>query len=120
MAIDRENQKVAHLFRPLEPAIIRMLKHVSDVAKNNKIRLYMCGEMASYPIHIPILLGMEMDELSMNPQSIPAVKAMIRSLSAENSKQIVEDVLKQASATDVFNLLKEVCGDILPDKEFTG
>ncbi len=118
MAIDRENQKVAHLFRPLEPAIIRMLKHVSDVAKNSNIKLYMCGEMASYPIHIPILLGMEMDELSMNPQSIPAVKTMIRSLSFENSKQIVEDVLKQTSALDVFNLLKEVCGDILPDKEF--
>ncbi|MCP4369133.1 MAG: hypothetical protein GY797_13620, partial [Deltaproteobacteria bacterium] len=43
---------------------------------------------------------------------------MIRSLSFENSKQIVEDVLKQTSALDVFNLLKEVCGDILPDKEF--
>jgi len=120
MAIDRENQKVAHLFRPLEPAIIRMLKHVADVAKNSNIKLYMCGEMASYPIHIPLMLGMGMDELSMNPQSIPTVKAMIRSLSVENSKQIVEDALKQTSATDVFNLLKEVCGDILPDKEFTG
>jgi len=120
MAIDRENRKVAHLYQPLEPAIIRMLKHVSDVAANSDIKLFMCGEMASYPIHIPILLGMGMDELSMNPQSIPEVKAMIRSLSVESSKQIVKDVLKQTSAADVLNLLLEFCGDILPDKDFTG
>lgn len=119
MAIDRENRKVAHLYQPLEPAIIRMLKHVADVATNSNIKLFMCGEMASYPIHIPVLLGMGMDELSMNPQSIPAVKAMIRSLSFENSRQIVEDVLKQTSAADVLNLLQEFCGDILPDKDFT-
>ena len=120
MAIDRENQKVAHLYQPLEPAIIRMIKHVADVAKSSNTKLFMCGEMASYPIHIPLMLGMGMDELSMNPQSIPSVKSMIRSISAENSKQIMEDVLKQTSAEDVFNLLKELCGDILPDKDFTG
>jgi len=120
MAIDRENQKVAHLGQPLEPAVIRMVKHVADVAKSSKIKLYMCGEMASYPIHIPILLGLGMDELSMNPQSIPAVKAMVRSLSAENSKQIIKDVLKQTSAEGIFKLLKEMYGDILPDKDFTG
>jgi len=120
MAIDRENQKVAHLYQPLEPAIIRMLKHVADVAANSNTKLFMCGEMASYPIHIPVLLGMGMDELSMNPQSIPAVKAMIRSLSVESSKQIMKDVLKQTSAADVLNLLQEFCGDILPDKDFTG
>ena len=120
MAIDRENRKVAHLYQPLEPAIIRMVKHVADVAGNSNIKLFMCGEMASYPIHIPVLLGMGMDELSMNPQSIPAVKAMIRSLSVEDSKQIVKDVLKQTSAADVLNLLQEFCGDILPDKDFIG
>jgi len=120
MAIDRDNRKVAHLYQPLEPAIIRMLKHVADVATNSDIKLFMCGEMASSPIHIPVLLGMGMDELSMNPQSIPAVKAMIRSLSVENSRQIMKDVLKQTSATDVLNLLQEFCGDILPDKDFTG
>ncbi len=121
MAIDRENQQVAHLYQPLEPAIIRMIKHVADVAQNSniKLKLFMCGEMASSPIHIPVLLGMGMDELSMNPQSIPAVKAMIRSLSVESSKQIMKDVLKQTSAAAVLNLLQEFCGDILPDKDFT-
>jgi phosphoenolpyruvate-protein phosphotransferase (PTS system enzyme I) len=119
MAIDRENQQVAHLYQPLEPAIIRMIKHVADVAANSNIKLFMCGEMASYPIYIPVLLGMGMDELSMNPQSIPVVKAMIRSLSVESSKQIMKDVLKQTSAAAVLNLLQEFCGDILPDKDFT-
>jgi len=120
MAIDRDNRKVAHLYQPLEPAIIRMVKHVADVATNSNIKLFMCGEMASSPIHIPVLLGMGMDELSMNPQSIPAVKAMIRSLSVENSRKILKDVMKQTSAADILNLLQEFCGDILPDKDFTG
>jgi len=120
MAMDRDNRKVAHLYQPLEPAIIRMVKLVADVAQNSNTKLFMCGEMASSPIHIPVLLGMGMDELSMNPQSIPEVKAMIRSLSFESSKQIVKDILKQTSAADILNLLQEFCGEILPDKDFTG
>jgi phosphotransferase system enzyme I (PtsI) len=115
-AIDRGNKDVLHLFQPLDPAVLRMLKHLAEVAKNKGINISVCGEMASYPIHVPILLGIGMDELSMSPQSIPAVKSMIRSLKMEDTRRFMQTALKQTSATSVYKLLLDTYGHLLPDK----
>ncbi|MEE8481109.1 MAG: phosphoenolpyruvate--protein phosphotransferase [Desulfobacterales bacterium] len=116
MAIDRGNRQVAHLFQPLDPAILRMIKHVADVAKDKGIKVFICGEMAGYPIHVPILLGIGIDELSMNPQSIPAVKSVIRSLNVNDARLFMNDIFKQTTATKVFELLRDNYGNILTDK----
>ncbi len=116
MAIDRGNRHVAHLFQPLDPSILRMIHHVADVAKEKRIKIFMCGEMAGYPIHIPILLGMGIDELSMNPQAIPAVKSVIRSLKVKDTKLLTKDLIKQTSATKVFEILRDTYGNILTNK----
>jgi phosphotransferase system enzyme I (PtsI) len=116
MAIDRGNRQVAHLFQPLDPAILRMIKHVADVARDKGIKVFICGEMAGYPIHIPILLGIGIDELSMNPQSIPAVKSVIRSLNVNDARLFINDIFKQTTATKVFELLRDNYGNILTDK----
>jgi len=118
MAIDRGNRQVAHLFQPLDPAILRMIKHVADVAKDKGIKIFICGEMAGYPIHIPILLGIGIDELSMNPQSIPAVKSVIRSLNVNDARLFMKDIFKQTTATKVFELLRNNYGNILTDKSY--
>ncbi|MFC1816798.1 putative PEP-binding protein [Thermodesulfobacteriota bacterium] len=115
MAIDRGNSQVAHLYHPLHPAIVRMIKHVADVAKDKGIKVFMCGEMAGDPVHIPILLGLGMDELSMNPQTIPTVKSMIRSLKMTDAQLFVKDVLKQSTAADIENLVQDTYGSILAD-----
>jgi len=116
MAIDRGNRQVAHLYNPLQPAIIRLLKQVADVSKNQGIELYMCGEMAGDPINLPILFGLGLDELSMNPQSIPAVKRMIRSMNASGTQQLVQDALKQKTVKGVSCLIEEAYGQILENK----
>ncbi|MFV9645026.1 MAG: phosphoenolpyruvate--protein phosphotransferase [Desulfobacterales bacterium] len=116
LAIDRGNSEVAYLYNPLHPAIIRVIKHVADVAREKGIKVSMCGEMASDPIYMPILLGLGLDELSMNPQSIPAVKSMVRSLNMEDIKLFMKDVLKQTSATAVMELVQDTYGSILHDK----
>ena len=116
-AIDRENRHVSHLYRPLHPAIIRMIKQVSDVAGDHGIKTFMCGEMAGDPIHVPILLGLGMDELSMNPQAIPAVKQMIRSMSMQDNQMFIKEVLKQPNA-DTMELVQEAYSDILSEKVF--
>lgn len=105
LAIDRGNTKVAHLYQPLHPAVLRIIKHVVDVGRGKGIKVFMCGEMASDPAHIPILLGMGLDELSMAPQSIPDVKDRIRKLSREKSLSIVENVLKQNTVADIERLI---------------
>jgi phosphotransferase system enzyme I (PtsI) len=119
LAIDRGNREVAYLYNPLHPAIIRMIKHVSDVAKDHDIRVFMCGEMAGDPINIPILLGLGMDELSMNPQSIPFVKQMIRSLSVEDSRECAREVLKKKTAGQIMDLLQDTYGSIVSDRVYS-
>ncbi len=116
LAIDRGNSEVAYLYNPLHPAVIRMIKHVVDVAHEKGIKVFMCGEMASDPIYIPVLLGLGLDELSMNPQSIPAVKSMVRSLNIKDIKRFMKDMLKQTSATAVMKLVQDTYGSILYDK----
>jgi phosphotransferase system enzyme I (PtsI) len=119
LAIDRGNEQVAHLYQPLDPAIIRMLKHVADVAKEKEIKIFMCGEMAGTPHHIPLLLGIGMDELSMNPQTIPDIKRVIRSLNVEDARSFLQDVLKQTTAKSTFELIKATYGSILAEQTYS-
>ncbi len=116
LAIDRGNSRVAYLYNPLHPAIIRVIKHVADVAHEKGIKVFLCGEMANDPIYMPVLLGLGLDELSMNPQSIPAVKSMVRSLDMEDINLFMKDVLKQTSATAIMKLVQDTYGSILYDK----
>ncbi len=118
LAIDRGNRHVAHLYHSLHPAIIRMIKNVADVVRDKGIKLFMCGEMASDPINLPILLGLGIDELSMNPQSIPAVKSMIRALKVEDARAFMKDVFKQNTASGVEELIRETYGSILFEKVY--
>ena len=118
LAIDRGNRHVAHLYHSLHPAIIRMIKNVAEVARDKETKLFMCGEMASDPINLPILLGLGIDELSMNPQSMPAVKSMIRALKVEDSRAFMKDVLKQNTASEVEELIRETYGSILFEKVY--
>jgi phosphotransferase system enzyme I (PtsI) len=119
LAIDRGNRQVAHLYQPLDPAVIRLIKQVADVAKDKGIKAYMCGEMAAKAHHIPLLLGLGMDELSMNPQSIPNIKRVIRSLSLGDARSFLQEVLKKRTARGVFGLVREAYGDILADKAYS-
>ena len=119
LAIDRGNEQVAHLFQPLDPAIIRMLQHVADVAREKEIKVFMCGEMAGTPHNIPLLLGIGMDELSMNPQTIPDIKRVIRSLNVADTRSFMKDVLKQKTARSTFELIKEVYGSILSEQLYS-
>jgi phosphotransferase system enzyme I (PtsI) len=120
LAIDRGNKQVAHLYQPLDPAVLRMIKRVADVAGEKGIKVFMCGEMAGTPHHIPILVGMGIDELSMNPQSIPVVKRIIRSIKLEDTRRLVEEALKQTTAKNVFELVRDNFGDTLADHTYSG
>lgn len=113
LAIDRENNQVAYLYHSLHPAVIRQVKHVVDVGKRKNVKVCMCGEMAGDPINLPVLLGLGMDELSMNPQSISVVKKMLRSLNAHEAGHFIKDILRQTTTDDVVALIQERYGKIL-------
>ncbi len=114
MAIDRDNRDLIYLNQPLAPPIIRMVKRTVDMAKKQGIGVYMCGEMAADPLHAPVLVGLGLNELSMNPQSIPVVKNMIRSLDEGEARRATQEILGKASLEEVTELLKTRFGDLLP------
>ncbi len=114
LAIDRVNKQVAHLYQPLHPAVLRMIQRVVDAAKQADIEVNMCGEMAGDPLNLPVLLGMELDAISMNPISIPAVKRVTRMLSVKEAKLFLEEALKQPTTEDVIKLVRDTYGPSFP------
>jgi phosphotransferase system enzyme I (PtsI) len=118
LAIDRGNRNVAHLYQPLDPAVLRLIKRVADVSREKEIEVFMCGEMAASAQHMPLLLGLGMDELSMNPQSIPQAKRVIRALKRSDAQVFAREALKKKTARGVFELIQDTYGDILPELEY--
>jgi len=113
LAIDRGNRLVSHLYQPLDPAILRMIKRTADVARDKGIPVHMCGEMAHSPLYAPLLLGMGLEDLSMNSQAIPAVKRMIRSISLSDARTMIQDVFACKTARQTFEILREAYGDLV-------
>jgi phosphotransferase system enzyme I (PtsI) len=96
-----------------------MIKYVADIAKNNEVEVCMCGEMAGDPMNIPILLGLGISKLSINPQSIPVIKKVIRSLDANDATLFVKDVLKETSETGIIELLIGTYNNLLFELGYT-
>jgi phosphotransferase system enzyme I (PtsI) len=113
LAIDRGNRHVAHLHQPLHPAILRMIKRTCDAAREKGIKTYMCGEMAGEPLFAPILLGLGVDELSMNPQAIPQVKNAIRSISTADVRGFLDQVMQMTTPEAVQELLEDAFDHVL-------
>src|SRR5262249_10952318 len=93
LAIDRGNEHVTYLSHPLPPAILRCVKYVVDAGHAAGVRVGMCGEMAGEPMFAMVLLGLGLDELSMNATSIPVVKSVLRASSARDAERLVDEVL---------------------------
>ncbi|MEZ4566647.1 MAG: putative PEP-binding protein [Desulfobacterales bacterium] len=83
------------------------------IPEKEKVKTFMCGEMASEIINLPILMGLGIDAFSMAPQSIPAVKNMIRNISVKDAKAFLKEALKQTTALNTIQLITDTYGDIL-------
>jgi len=101
MACDRTNERVASLYQPLHPAVLRLIKGVIDAAHGAGKWVGMCGEMAGQEEAVPILLGLGLDEFSVNSSIIPGVKRIIRSLSLTEAQEITREALRLATAEEV-------------------
>ncbi|MEE4113223.1 MAG: phosphoenolpyruvate--protein phosphotransferase [Desulfobacteraceae bacterium] len=117
LAIDRGNRHVAHLHQPLHPAILRMIKRTCDVGREKGIKTYMCGEMAGEPLFAPILLGLGVDELSMNPQAIPVVKNAVRSISTADLNDFMDALMRKTTADEVQVLVERRFGGVVSQSE---
>ncbi|MCX6985967.1 MAG: phosphoenolpyruvate--protein phosphotransferase [Lentisphaerae bacterium] len=115
MAVDRTNEKVAYLYQPANPAILKLIKNVMLSARKHKIWVSVCGEMASDPRYTPLLLGLGIHELSMTPASIGPVKRLIRSLKMHDAHKLVEKALLAGSSKEVMELSAELISKVAPD-----
>ena len=106
MAIDRLNPSVAYLYRPLHLAILRTLDFVAKAAREAKISVAMCGEMAGDPFYAAVLVGLGFNELSMAATSIPMVKRVIRALRADDARTLVQEVMSHTASEDLEDLVR--------------
>src|SRR2546421_8861004 len=117
IAVDRVNERIAHLYEPTHPAVLRLLKMIADAAHANKIWVGVCGEMARDVALIPILIGLGMDELSVGATSVPRVKMAVQSLAVPECKQLVDEVLKLQTSSEILARCLELAtkryGDLL-------
>jgi phosphotransferase system enzyme I (PtsI) len=116
LAIDRANERLTYLYEPLHPAVLRLIKNVVDVAHKANVRVDMCGEMAGDPICSLILLGMELDELSMNPLAIPRIKKIIRESTLNESKLMLKKALSFNTASEVRAYVHDYMVKRFPDE----
>lgn len=107
MAADRMNEQVAYLYQPYNPAIFRLIKMVVDEAHKEGKWVSLCGEMAGDELAIPILLGLGIDEFSMNASSILQVRSYIYQLSLLEMKELSQTVLQMESAEDVMTFVQQ-------------
>ncbi len=114
LAIDRVNEYVSYLYEPLHPAVLKMIKKAVDDAHAHKITIALCGEMAGEPRYVPVLLGLGLDEISMNPYSIPRAKKAIRGLDHGYCRELLDEIMKKDSPAGAEVLLKNEMARLFP------
>ncbi len=114
LAIDRVNELVSHMYNPFHPAVLRMIKQAVTAAKKAGIEAAICGELAGDPLAITLMVGLELNALSMNPISIPRVKKILRSITKRQSIEILEEALSLPSAEEIEKLLRKKTSHLLP------
>jgi len=115
IAVDRVNERVAYLYEPTHPAVLKLIKMAVDAGHRKGIWVGVCGQMAADPVLAPLLVGMGVDELSVSPQAVPLVKDAVRSVSYEQSRQLAETVLECRSGTEALRHCREMVREAAPE-----
>lgn len=112
MAVDRGNAKVSGLFQPLHPAVLRLIRHTIDAGHSKGKWVGMCGELAGMTKAIPILLGLGLDEFSMNARAIPEAKHLIGKLTDEKAREIAGQAMSFGTAAEIENYMKGILASL--------
>lgn len=113
LAVDRINEKIAYLYEPAHPAVLRLLRTIIDTGHSKNIWVGLCGEMSGDTLLTPVLVGLGLDEISTSPVMLPEIKKIIRSITYEESKYIASHALTLSTGADVIDYLKAKNDEIL-------
>ena len=114
LAVDRMNEKIAHLYEPTHPAIIKLIKATVDAGRRHKVSVSVCGEMAGEPIMTALLIGLGVDELSAAPPLVPQIKYMVRRLKLSEAQALAEFALNSESGAEIFAKCQELAWQSAP------
>jgi len=114
LAVDRMNEKIAHLYEPTHPAIVRLIKIIVDAAHNHGVRVSVCGEMGGDAVLTPLLLGLGVDELSAAPPLVPQIKFIIRRLKLSEAKELAAFALNCEAASEILARCQDLARQIAP------
>lgn len=115
LAVDRVNEKIAYLYEPAHPAVLRLIRNVIESGHNAGLWVGMCGEMAGDIVMTIILLGLGMDEFSTSPIAIPEIKRIIRSVTLRQAKEIAQEALSLTTGKEVERFAKKKLIEVIPD-----
>lgn len=110
MCVDRGNDKVSYLYSPLNPAVLRSIKRIITCAREAGIMVGMCGEAASDPLLIPLLLAFGLNEFSMSASAILQCRKLITGYSTEELQAVAEKALSFATAKEVEDYMRSFAG----------
>jgi len=105
LAVDRTDDRVSDLYEPLHPAVLRLIRTVRRAASRHRIPVSLCGEMASDPALVGLLVGLGLTEFSMTPGAIPIVRHVIEELSASEARRLAGHALRLATAAEIEQYL---------------
>jgi phosphoenolpyruvate-protein phosphotransferase (PTS system enzyme I) len=115
LAADRNNENVANLYSPADPAVLRLMRMVVQAAKPRQIEVNVCGEMSGEPLYVPLLVGLGLRQLSATPRKIPEIKRVIRQLKLSEAEKLAEHALTLGTAAQVSSFLRDQLRRILPE-----
>ena len=114
LAVDRLNERIAHLYEPAHPAILQLIHLTAEAGRKNKIWTGVCGEMASDLTMVPLLLGLGVDELSVSPSYLPQVKFLIRQLNMNEARELAAWALQCEAGAKILARAQEFARRIAP------
>jgi phosphotransferase system enzyme I (PtsI) len=115
LAVDRTNKKVAGIYQPLHPAILKFISHVIKIAKDNGVYVSVCGEMAGDPAAALLLIGLGANELSMTPSAIGPIRRLIRKIKLREIETLAQTALSMKNQTQIFKMAAEMLNKVAPE-----
>ena len=115
LAVDRVNERIAYLYEPTHPAVVRLIKQVVDISHESGIWTGVCGEMAGNPVIAPLLIGLGVDELSVSPNLVPLVKNLVRKMYYHDAERLAARAMLSESAEEILNLCRDVLRRCAPE-----
>ena len=107
LAVDRSNEFVSYLYKPLHPSVLRLIKYIIDIAQREGKEITVCGEMAAEPLSAIVLLGIGLRNFSMNPIFIPRIKKALRSVEYKSVKKVVQEAMNLKTAQEIEEYIIE-------------